>query len=120
MDFALEMPTTEVVGLFMETVREPDLMIEAFKKATRKQIPIVVIKTGKTKRSAELTVSHSGALAGSDECYNAVFSKFGIQRVNDMNELADTLIMFAQPHSLAEANLVTGSESTGCMGQRLG
>ena len=113
LDFALEMPTTEVVGLFMETVREPDLMIQAFKKATRKQIPIVVIKTGKTKRSAELTVSHSGALAGSDECYNAVFSKFGIQRVNDMNELADTLIMFAQPHSLAEGNLVTIHDSGG-------
>ena len=113
LDFALEMPTTEVVGLFMETVREPDLMIEAFKKAARKQIPIVVIKTGKTKRSAELTVSHSGALAGSDECYNAVFSKFGIQRVNDMNELADTLIMFAQPHSLAEGNLVTIHDSGG-------
>ena len=113
LDFALEMPTTEVVGLFMETVREPDLMIQAFKKATRKQIPIVVIKTGKTKRSAELTVSHSGALAGSDECHNAVFSKFGIQRVNDMNELADTLIMFAQPHSLAEGNLVTIHDSGG-------
>jgi len=113
LDFALEMPTTEVVGLFMETVREPDLMIQAFKKATRKQIPIVVIKTGKTKRSAELTVSHSGALAGSDECYNAVFSKFGIQRVNDMNELADALIMFAQPHSLAEGNLVTIHDSGG-------
>jgi len=113
LDFALEMPTTEVVGLFMETVREPDLMIQAFKKATRKQIPIVVIKTGKTKRSAELTVSHSGALAGSDECYNAVFSKFGIQRVNDMNELADTLIMFAQPHSMAEGNLVTIHDSGG-------
>jgi len=113
LDFALEMPTTQVVGLFMETVREPDLMIQAFVKAARKQIPIVVIKTGKTKRSAELTVSHSGALAGSDECYNAVFSKFGIQRVNDMNELADTLIMFAQPHSLAEGNLVTIHDSGG-------
>jgi len=113
LDFALEMPTTEVVGLFMETVREPDLMIQAFKKATRKQIPIVVIKTGKTERAAELTVSHSGALAGSDECYNAVFSKFGIQRVNDMKELADTLIMFAQPHSLAEGNLVTLHDSGG-------
>ena len=113
LDFALEMPTTEVVGLFMETVREPDLMIQAFKKATRKQIPIVVIKTGKTERAAELTVSHSGALSGSDECYNAVFSKFGIQRVNDMNELADTLIMFAQPHSLAAGNLVTLHDSGG-------
>jgi len=113
LDFALEMPTTEVVGLFMETVREPDLMIQAFKKATRKQIPIVVIKTGKTERSAELTVSHSGALSGSDECYNAVFSKFGIQRVSDMNELADTLIMFAQPHSLAAGNLVTLHDSGG-------
>ena len=113
LDFALEMPTTEVVGLFMETVREPDLMIQAFKKATRKQIPIVVIKTGKTKRSAELTVSHSGALAGSDDCHQALFRKYGIQRVNDMDELAKTLIMFAQPHSLAEGNLVTIHDSGG-------
>ena len=113
LDFALEIPTTEVVGLFMETVRKPDLMIQAFAKAARKQIPIVVIKTGKTERSAELTVSHSGALAGSDECHQALFRKYGIQRVNDMDELAKTLIMFAQPHSLAEGDLVTLHDSGG-------
>jgi len=113
LDFALEIPTTEVVGLFMETVRKPDLMIQAFAKAARKQIPIVVIKTGKTERSAELTVSHSGALAGSDECHQALFRKYGIQRVNDMDELAKTLIMFAQPYSLAEGNLVTIHDSGG-------
>ena len=113
LDFALEMATTKVVGLFMETVRKTDLMVNAFKKAKQKRIPIVVLKTGKTERSAELAVSHSGALSGSDDCYEALFKKYGIQRVNDMDELASALIMFAQPHSIADGNLVTLHDSGG-------
>ena len=78
-----------------------------------RRIPIVVLKTGRTERSAELTVSHSGGLAGVDDCYNALFDKYGIQRVADMDELATTLIMFDQPHSLANGNMVSMHDSGG-------
>ena len=88
-------------------------MIKAFELAIEKRIPIVILKTGKTARSAELTVSHSGGLSGEDDCYNALFNKFGIQRVNDMDELATTLIMFAQPYELTNGGLVSIHDSGG-------
>ena len=113
LDYILHQESTTVVGLFLETIRKPDQMIKSFELANKKRIPIVVLKTGRTERSAELTVSHSGGLAGVDDCYNALFDKYGIQRVADMDELATTLIMFDQPHSLANGNMVSMHDSGG-------
>ena len=97
LDYILHQESTTVVGMFLETIRKPEKMIQAFELAKEKKIPIIVLKTGRTERSAELTVSHSGGLAGVDDYYNALFKKYGIQRVADMDELATTLIMFDQP-----------------------
>ena len=97
--------------MFLETIRKPEKMIQAFELAKQKKIPIIVLKTGRTERSAELTVSHSGGLAGVDDYYNALFKKYGIQRVADMDELATTLIMFDQPYELADGNMVSIHDS---------
>jgi acyl-CoA synthetase (NDP forming) len=113
LDYILHQESTTVVGMFLETIRKPDQMIKAFELANEKEIPIVVLKTGKTERSAELTVSHSGGLAGVDDYYNALFEKYGIQRVADMDELATTLIMFDQPYTLADGNMVSIHDSGG-------
>jgi len=113
LDYILHQESTTVVGMFLETIRKPDQMIKSFELANEKRIPIVVLKTGRTERSAELTVSHSGGLAGIDDCYNALFDKYGIQRVADMDELATTLIMFDQPHALANGNMVSLHDSGG-------
>jgi acyl-CoA synthetase (NDP forming) len=113
MDYALEQPETRVIGLFMEAARNPEGMIAAFRKANGKGIPVVVLKVGRTELSARLAVSHSGAIAGSDDAYQALFDRYGVQRVNDMDELAAALVMFAQPHPVAEGGLVTIHDSGG-------
>ena len=113
LDYILHQESTTVVGLFLETIRKPAQMIKSFELANEKRIPIVALKTGRTERSAELTVSHSGGLAGVDDCYNALFDKYGVQRVADMDELATTLIMFDQPHALANGNMVSMHDSGG-------
>jgi acyl-CoA synthetase (NDP forming) len=113
LDYALDLPETRVVGLFMETVRNPRQMIAALEKANRKAIPVVALKVGRTEFSARLTVSHSGAIAGDDAAYQALFDRYGVQRVNDMEELATTLIMFAQPLSVAAGGLVAIHDSGG-------
>jgi acyl-CoA synthetase (NDP forming) len=113
MDWALDRPETRVIGLFMETARRPDGLTAAFAKANRKGIPVVVLKVGRTEFSARLTVSHSGAIAGRDDAYQAVFDRYGVQRVKDMDELATTLMMFAQPHPVAAGGLVSIHDSGG-------
>jgi acyl-CoA synthetase (NDP forming) len=106
LDYALDQPETRVVGLFMETVRNPDGMRAALEKANRRGVPVVALKVGRTELSARLVVSHSGALAGRDAAYAALFDRYGVQRVDDMDEFATALIMFAQPHAVAAGGLV--------------
>jgi len=113
MDYALEQPETRVIGLFMEAARNPERLIAAFRKANEKGVPVVVLKVGRTELSARLAVSHSGAIAGRDDAYQAVFDRYGVQRVEDMDELTTTLIMFAQPHAVTEGGLVAIHDSGG-------
>jgi acyl-CoA synthetase (NDP forming) len=113
LDFALEMPGTRAVGLFVETIRAPDRFRAALAKARAKRIPVVAIKVGRTELAARLAISHSGAMTGSDAAFDAVCERYGVQRVRDMDELATTLIMFAQPHPVGEGGLVSIHDSGG-------
>ena len=96
LDYVLDLPETGVVGLFLETARQPGKLIEAFEKAALKRIPIVALKVGRTDFAAQMAISHSGALAGSDAAYQAIFDRYGVQRVADMDELATALILFSK------------------------
>ena len=113
LDYALEMPGTRAVGLFMETARNPAGLVRALAKARERGIPVAALKVGRTELSAKLTVSHSGAIAGEDGVYDAIFDRYGVHRVRDMDELATTLILFAQPHPLGAGGLVSIHDSGG-------
>lgn len=113
LDYALEQPETRVIGLFLETSRCPEKLVAALEKAAARRIPVVAVKVGRTELSATLAVSHSGALAGNDAVYDAVFRRYGVQRVDDLDELATVLIMFAQPHAPAAGGLVAMHDSGG-------
>ena len=107
LDYVLDQPATRVVGLFLETTRKPAQFIACLEKANARGIPLVILKVGRTEFSARMALSHSGALTGADAAYQAVFDRYGVQRVNDMDELATALIMFAQPHTPGEGGIVT-------------
>jgi acyl-CoA synthetase (NDP forming) len=113
LDFALELPSTRVVGLFMETARNPAGLVRALAKAHARRVPVVALKVGRTELSAKLAVSHSGAIAGEDASYQALFDRYGVQRVDDMDQLATALIMFAQPHPTGAGALVSLHDSGG-------
>jgi acyl-CoA synthetase (NDP forming) len=113
LEFALDQSQTRVVGLFLETSRHPARFIAALEKARQLAIPIVAIKVGRTELAAELAISHSGALAGSDASYQAIFEEFGVHRVDDMAELAMALILFSRSPAPAAGGLVTLHDSGG-------
>ena len=77
LDWALDQPDTRVVGLFLETARDPERFRKACEKADRLGIPVVVLKVGRTELSADFAASHSGAIAGDDAAYEALFVKMG-------------------------------------------
>jgi acyl-CoA synthetase (NDP forming) len=113
LDFALDLPETRAVGLFVETARNPAGFCAALEKAVQKRIPVVAVKVGRSEQSARLAISHSGAMAGDDAIYDALFDRYGVQRVRDMDELATTLILFAELGIPGAGGLVTLHDSGG-------
>jgi acyl-CoA synthetase (NDP forming) len=92
--FALSDPGTKVVGMFAETVRDPDNFCQALEVAANQDVPVVALKVGRSNRGAQLAQAHSGALAGEDATYDALFKYYGVQRVRSLDEMMDTLELF--------------------------
>jgi acyl-CoA synthetase (NDP forming) len=113
LDFALDIPTTKVVGLFLETVRDPAAFKAALAKAQRMEIPVVALKVGRTAESAALAVSHSGAVAGNHAAYQALFDRYGVIEVANMDELVNALHLFSSERKLASGGLATMHDSGG-------
>ena len=113
LDFVLDLPETRVVGLFIETARKPSGFRAALAKATQRRIPIVALKVGRTEKSAQLAVSHSGAMAGDDATYEALFDRYGVQRARDQDEFTTMLILFAELHPVGGGGLVSLHDSGG-------
>ena len=95
LDHALDLPSTRVVALFLETVREPAAFRAALAKAAARAIPVVALKVGQGRAARAMVAAHSGALAGEDGAYQALFDAYGVSRVATLDELADTCELLA-------------------------
>ena len=94
-DYALEQPSTRVIALFIETVRDPERFVEVLARANDLKIPVVATKVGRTKESARLAETHSGALAGDDSAFDAVCQRYGVIRTDDLDSLLATCQILA-------------------------
>lgn len=112
--YALNMETTKVLGLYMESVRKPEGFIEALKLAAEKKIPVVAMKVGKSELGAKFALSHTGGLAGDDDAIQAVFNHYGVHRVESLDELAATLALFSfWPNDYHKGSIVAIADSGG-------
>ncbi|MCF8067230.1 MAG: acetate--CoA ligase family protein [Desulfobacterales bacterium] len=82
---------TEVIMIYVEELRRGMEFIEEVKAITSgdRPTPILVIKSGRTSAGAKAAMSHTGALAGSEAVYDAIFHQSGIIRVDSINDLFD-------------------------------
>jgi acyl-CoA synthetase (NDP forming) len=115
MDWSLEQPSTRVIGLFLETVRNPRGFVQALQKAQQKKIPVVILKVGNSPLGAELANTHTGAIVGNHAAYQAVFRKYGVIEVSGLDELATTLMLFQSERRAGPGKLATIQESGGFM-----
>ena len=113
MDYALDLPSTKVIGLFLETVRDPSRFVRALERAATLGVPVVVLKVGRTEAAAAMALSHTGAISGSDAAHGAVFDRFGVIRVSTMDELGATLMAFAPGRRAAKGAVVAIGDSGG-------
>ena len=96
LDYALGMPSTRVVALFIETVRNPAGFIDALEHAQAQDIPVVVCKVGKTEKSAAFAKTHTGAIAGSQAAFDALCDRYGVLQANTVDEMMATAALMAQ------------------------
>ena len=96
MEYFYNDPDTEVIMIYLEELRRAREFIETAKKITsgNHPKPILVIKSGRTTAGAKAAASHTGAIAGSDAVYSAIFDQTGIIRAETINELFDYATAF--------------------------
>jgi acyl-CoA synthetase (NDP forming) len=107
LDHALELDSTRVVALFLETLRDPTAFRGALAKAAARDVPVVALTVGRRERGRAMVAAHSGALAGSDAAWEALFDAYGAHRVGSLDELADTLELFAAGRRAGPGGLAT-------------
>ena len=100
LDYLVEDDETEVIGLYIEGVRDGAAFRAAARKAFERRKPVLVLKSGRSRQGATAAASHTGALAGEDETYDAVFRQYNIWRADSLTDMANQAeILLTQPRS---------------------
>lgn len=86
-DLLVDDPETQVILLFLETVRDAGRLAAAARRAQAAGKAVVAYKLGRSRLGEALARSHTGALAGSDTALDAFFSDCGILRVDMLETL---------------------------------
>jgi len=93
-EFFKEDPQTDVIIGYIEDVSDGKRFFEISKKTTKTK-PLILIKSGGTKAGARAASSHTGALAGSETAFGAVFKQTGTIRANNIEELFELAMSFS-------------------------
>ncbi|WP_019658150.1 acetate--CoA ligase family protein [Variovorax atrisoli] len=104
-DHLAEDPATQVIALYVETVRNPARFRAACLKAARMGKPVVAFKIGRSEAGAKAAVSHTGAMAGADSMYDALFRQVGVIRAQSFSDLLDIPAALATGRKLRGARV---------------
>ena len=94
-NFLVDDPHTRVIACMMEGVRRADALMAAAGRALEAGKPIVMLKIGRSAAGEAAAVSHTGALASDDRVFDAFCRKYGIARVDTLDELIEASLAFA-------------------------
>lgn len=101
LDFLAQDPETKSILLYVEGISNARSFMSGLRVAARLK-PIVVVKSGRNETGFRAAVSHTGALVGSDNVFDAAVVRAGAVRVNTINQL------FAAARTLASNTRVEG------------
>ena len=105
---------TKVIVMYLEDMGDGQRFLKICKDITRnKRKPVLVLKSGRSPEGAKAAMSHTGALMGSDEIYEAILKQSGAIRVDTMEELFDYATAFSKQPLPLEGDLVIVSNAGG-------
>lgn len=95
LDYLAGDPDTHAILMYIEAVRDARKFMSAARAASRTK-PTLVIKAGRAPEGAKAAASHTGALAGSDDVYDAAIRRAGMLRVYTTTDLFDAVETLAR------------------------
>jgi len=105
---------TKVIVMYLEDMGDGKEFLKVCKNITWKlKKPVLVLKSGRSPEGAKAAMSHTGALMGSDEIYDAVLKQSGAIRVDTMEELFDYATAFSKQPIPTKGGLVIVSNAGG-------
>ena len=99
LDYLANDPQTRAILLYIESVDQVRKFMSAARAAARNK-PVIVVKAGRSAQGQKAAASHTGALAGADNVYDAAIARAGMLRVDSLDELflaAEILTRFKAP-----------------------
>ena len=94
LSFLVDDPETRLIALMVEGIRRPQEFMRVADQALAKNKPLLVIKLGRSEMGKRQAISHTGALAGSDEVFDAVCRRLGLVRCPTLEDLTETTLAF--------------------------
>lgn len=95
-NFMLDDADTKIIACMVEGVRRPKALMAVAEKALALRKPILMVKSGRTKRAQVAAASHTGALAGDDAVFDAMCRKYGIVRCHSLDDLIENCLAFSE------------------------
>jgi len=107
---------TKVILMYIEGVKNGVQLISTLKWATAKK-PVIVIKSGRSKRGAMAAASHTGSLAGSDKVFDSIMRQCGVIRAESIDEAFNwcSFLAFSPKPKGSKTVIVTNGGGVGVM-----
>ena len=103
LDYLVSDPKTKAILLYIEGISNSRRFMSSLRAAARIK-PVIALKVGRHAAGAEASMSHTGALVGSDETFSAALSRSGVLRVETIGQL------FAAAKALSSSHYRGASE----------
>lgn len=108
MDYLADDDATHVIALFIETIRDPEAFAAACSRAAEKGKPVIALKVGRSELACRVAATHTGAIAGSDRILDAFFRRANVMRVNTLDDLLETAVLFSGLRGLSAGSPKVG------------
>ncbi|MBU2551320.1 MAG: CoA-binding protein [Proteobacteria bacterium] len=93
LDYFSADPNTEIVGAYIEGVKDGRAFLAALRKCTAKK-PVVILKGGLSDEGRRGTAGHTGSMAGSRTAWQAAIKSSGAVPANDTEDMVRCLMAF--------------------------
>ncbi len=86
LDYLESDPKTESILLYIEGIRQARRFMSAL-RATARSKPVILVKVGRHEAGSKAAISHTGALIGADDVFDAAIRRSGAVRVSSIVQL---------------------------------